>query len=94
MNVDIAFSLILWAVILGPGVWYVRRKKHPSRSTAKAFGTFVGIFGGITLAVLFAVVSIWYLLGLEGTRFPPTVGAVLVLIAVLPAWRLAIKTIQ
>jgi hypothetical protein len=91
---DIAFSLIGWVVILSGGVWYVRRKKHPSRSTVKAFGIFVGIFGGITLAALFIFVSIWHLLGAEGMRVPPMVGAVLAMIAVLPAWRRAVRTIQ
>jgi hypothetical protein len=46
------------------------------------------------LAVLFVFVLIWHLIGAEGTRVPPTVGAVFAMIAVLPAWRLAIKANQ
>jgi Mg/Co/Ni transporter MgtE len=56
--------------------------------------TFVGIFGGIMLAVLFVFVLIGHLIGAEGTRVPPTVGVVFALIAVLPAWMLALKAIQ
>jgi len=55
---DILFSVIGWIVILGGALWYVRRTKHPARTLPGAFGLFLAIFGGITIAALFVVVDL------------------------------------
>jgi hypothetical protein len=91
---DIVGSLAGWIVILGVALWYVRRVKHPSRGLASAFGIFVGIFGGITLGALILVVTAWYAFGMQAQKPPGSVGALLVIAAVIPAWRFAVRRIR
>ena len=92
---EVLFSAIGWAVMLCAALWYVRRVKHPERKLAGAFGLFLGIFGGITLAALVVVVSIIYALGMEHRDAGfGTIGALLALAVVIPAWRVAVATIR
>jgi hypothetical protein len=92
---DILFSVIGWVVILGSALWYVRRIKHPARKLAGAFGLFLGIFGGITIATLVVVVGIVYALGMEHLDAGfASIGAVLALAVIIPAWRFAVAAIR
>ncbi len=91
---DVATSVVGWIITLGAILWHVRRTKHPSRSLAPAFGVFLGIFGGITVAVLTSVVAAWYALGLKGKQVPGILGGVIALVVVIPAWRFAVGTIR
>ena len=91
---DVIISLVGWSVMLGAALWYANRKRHPSRGLLSAFGIFCGILGGISFAGLIAFVAAWFLLGFEGTKVPGTIGAVLALGVVIPAWRLAVARIS
>ena len=91
---DIVVSVAGWVVMLGAAPWYVRRTKHPDRKLASAFGVFLGIFGGITLAGLSVIVGIWFALGLENSRVPGAAAAVFALPVVIPAWRAAVGAIR
>ena len=92
---EILFSVIGWMVILGAALWHVGRIKHPDRKLAGAFGLFLGIFGGITIAALVVVVGIVYALGIEHRDAgSASIGAVLALAVIIPAWRFAVTAIR
>jgi hypothetical protein len=89
------FSALGWVVLLGVALLYVRHVKHRDRTLVSAFGIFVGIFGGITMAAITVVVGVIYALGLEGRGgLPPSVGAMVAIIVIIPAWRMAVNTIR
>jgi len=91
---DIVFSIVGWIVILGAAIWYVNRTKHSDLKLGRAFGIFVGIFGGITIAALFVLLFIWYSLGFENKSVPSSVSVIFALAVVFPAWRVAVNAIR
>ena len=91
---EIAGSVVGWAVMLGVAFWYVRRIKHPTRKSAKAFGIFVGVFGGIALVAISMFAWLWSQFMPENAKMPGGVGAFLALAVIIPAWNFAAGLIK
>jgi hypothetical protein len=92
---DIISTAIGWPLILIAAVWWVKKKKSPKLSTFRAFCGFVGVLGGGTAVLLFAVVFSIYFFRLEGQGqiITGALAAPLCIGVLIPLWRLANRLI-
>jgi hypothetical protein len=85
-------SILGWLAIMAFLFRLTNRRRHISRTPFRAFITFAVVFFGITLAALFVTVGFEFATGIDKTQ-SAAFGPILAVIAVFPAWRLAMRRI-